>query len=126
MTTPKTALITGASRGIGKAIAYEFARNGYTLYLTCKNNIDLLKELKAEFGCHIFQCDMGNIHEVETLFQGIPSIDIIVNNAGISHVGLLTDMSEDDWRRVNLQIWILYFIQANLVYLKCLPTIKVR
>lgn len=100
MTTPKTALITGASRGIGKAIAYEFARNGYTLYLTCKNNIDLLKEIKTELGCHIFQCDMGNIHEVETLFQGIPSMDIIVNNAGISHVGLLTDMSESDWHRV--------------------------
>lgn len=127
MSTKKTALITGASRGIGKAIAYEFARNGYNLYLTCKNNFDLLKDLKLELEnienitgyspsqtedtpknsktnscieCHIFQCDMGNIDEVEQLFQVIPQLDVIVNNAGISYVGLLTYMSEDEWHRV--------------------------
>ena len=127
MSNKKTALITGASRGIGKAIAYEFVRNGYNLYLTCKNNFDLLKYLKHEIEnienitgyspsqtedtpknsktnscieCHIFQCDMGNIAEVERLFQAIPQLDVIVNNAGISHVGLLTDMSEEEWRRV--------------------------
>ena len=127
MSNKKTALITGASRGIGKAIAYEFARNGYNLYLTCKNNFDLLKDLKHEIEniensiryspsqtedtpknskinscieCHIFQCDMGNIDEVEQLFQAIPQLDVIVNNAGISHVGLLTDMSEEEWRHV--------------------------
>ena len=127
MSNKKTALITGASRGIGKAIAYEFARNGYNLYLTCKNNFDLLKDLKHEIEnienitgyspsqtedtpknsktnscieCHIFQCDMGNIAEVEQLFQAIPQLDVIVNNAGISYVGLLTDMSEEEWHRV--------------------------
>ncbi len=106
MSTTKTALITGASRGIGKAIAYEFARNGYTLYLTCKNNIVLLEKLKKELEhhflieCHIFQCDMGNVKEVEKLFQMISSLDVIVNNAGISHVGLLTDMSDEEWHNV--------------------------
>lgn len=127
MSNKKTALITGASRGIGKAIAYEFARNGYDLYLTCKNNLDLLKDLKHEIEnietitvyspsqtedtkknsktnscikCHIFQCDMANINEVEKLFQMISSLDVIVNNAGISHVGLLTDMSADEWHGV--------------------------
>ena len=48
MTNRKTALITGASRGIGKAIAHTFAQNGYHLYLTCKNNLSLLDELKKE------------------------------------------------------------------------------
>ena len=127
MSNKKTALITGASRGIGKAIAYEFARNGYNLYLTCKNNFDLLNDLKHEIEniensigyspsqtedtpknsktnscieCHIFQCDMSNIAEVERLFQVIPQLDIIVNNAGISYVGLLTDMSAEEWHRV--------------------------
>lgn len=113
MSTTKTALITGASRGIGKAIAYEFARNGYNLYLTCKNNFDLLKKMKLELEniqkgvdtdsslkCHIFQCDMGNIIEVEKLFKEIPDLDVIVNNAGISHVGLLTDMSAEEWHHV--------------------------
>lgn len=129
MSTNKSVLITGASRGIGKAIAYEFAQKGYSLYLTCKNNFDMLKDLKQElenlhnisqteltntgsgdnsqkvqtsapYSCHIFQCDMGNIQEVERLFQQIPSIDVIVNNAGISYVGLLTDMSYDEWQSV--------------------------
>ena len=106
MHSKKTALITGASRGIGKSIAIEFAKNGYDLYLTCKNNIELLKKLKIELeqnspvACHIFQCDMSDVNKVEQLFQYIPSIDIIVNNAGISHVGLLTDMSYEDWHNV--------------------------
>lgn len=111
MPNKKTALITGASRGIGKAIAYEFARNGYELYLTCKNNIELLENLKRELGnnnsecitpilCHIFQCDMGNPESVKQLFETIPTLDVIVNNAGISHVGLLTDMSVEEWHRV--------------------------
>ena len=106
MSNRKTALITGASRGIGKAIAYEFARNGYDLYLTCKNNIDLLENtkvaLKQNFStkCQIFQCDIGNINEVEKLFQTISSLDVIVNNAGISHVGLLTEMSVEEWHNV--------------------------
>ena len=106
MLNKKTALITGASRGIGKAIACEFAKHGYNLYLTCKNNLELLKNMKSELEenhsitCHIFQCDMGNVNEVEMLFGQIPTLDIIVNNAGISHVGLLTDMSYGEWQHV--------------------------
>ncbi len=127
MPNKKTVLITGASRGIGKAIAYEFARNGYDLYLTCKNNISLLEDIKYELEnnsnkseplnresatphnssenllhttCHIFQCDMGKPDDVKQLFEAIPSLDVIVNNAGISHVGLLTDMSVEEWHRV--------------------------
>ena len=106
MLKKKTALITGASRGIGKAIAYEFAKNGYNLYLTCKTNIELLKEIKLEYEkdfaieCNIFQCDMGSCSEVEKLFQSISTLDIIVNNAGISYVGLLTYMSVDEWQNV--------------------------
>ena len=106
MSSKRTALITGASRGIGKSIAIEFAQNGYDLYLTCKNNIELLKKLKSELEekhsitCHIFQCDMGNVNDVEQLFRQIPTLDIIVNNAGISHIGLLTDMSYDEWHNV--------------------------
>lgn len=129
MPRKKSVLITGASRGIGKAMAYEFAKNGYNLYLTCKNNLKLLEEIKYDLEketslyksenipkydsegniipdvshsiqCRIFQCDMGNAKEVETLFESIPTIDIIVNNAGISHVGLLTDMTCEEWRKI--------------------------
>ena len=107
MLKQKYALITGASRGIGKAIAYEFAKNGYHLYLTCKNNLSLLEEIRKELElltpniqCNIFQCDMGNSEDVSQLFSSISDLDIIVNNAGISYVGLLTDMSFDEWHNV--------------------------
>lgn len=106
MSNKKTALITGASRGIGKAIAYEFAKNGYDLYLTCKNNIHLLNTIKAQLEeryciqCNIFLCDMSKFEEVQHLFQQIPTLDVLVNNAGISYVGLLTDMSVTDWNSV--------------------------
>ena len=107
MSAPKYALITGASRGIGKSIAYTFAKNGYHLYLTCKNNLPLLDEIKKELEstlpditCQIFKCDMGKATEVAQLFNSISELDVIVNNAGISHVGLLTDMSDDEWHNV--------------------------
>ena len=104
--TRPTAFITGASRGIGKAIAYEFAKKGYDLYLTCRKNTTLLEELKIKLEndflikCEIFQCDMGNYAEVEALFQPLPAFDVVINNAGISYVGLLTDMSIQEWNDV--------------------------
>ncbi|MBQ2804231.1 MAG: SDR family NAD(P)-dependent oxidoreductase [Lachnospiraceae bacterium] len=104
--TPPVALITGASRGIGAAIATVFAQAGYELYLTCKNSfheLELLSDsLKQQFHipCHAFLVDMGNSKEVEQLFTHIPHIDVLVNNAGISHIGLLTDMTFDEWHRV--------------------------
>ena len=124
MQKPKSVLITGASRGIGKAIAYEFAKQGYDLYLTCKNNIGILEQIKSELeniqiltknssldiktannhtgsvNCRIFQCDMGNSKDVEHLFHSITELDVIVNNAGVSHVGLLTDMSSEEWHNI--------------------------
>lgn len=102
----KTALITGASRGIGKAIARELAGQGYNLILTCITNIDLLKELAIELtaqypiSCRTIQADMGNYTNVEAIFQYLDSLDVLVNNAGISYVGLLSDMTEEDWHRV--------------------------
>lgn len=99
-------MVTGASRGIGKAIALEFAKNGCDLYLTCKTNFSMLENLKEQvekeysIHCSIFTCDMGNFSEVTALFKQIPSLDILVNNAGISHVGLLTDMSVEEWQAV--------------------------
>lgn len=99
-------LITGASRGIGKSIAKAFAMAGDDLYLTCVNNIEELEkissELSSEFGvkCSAFKCDVGKYEEVEAVFSYINSIDIVINNAGIAWMGLLTDMDKEDWERV--------------------------
>ncbi len=99
-------LITGASRGIGRAIAISFAKEGDDLYLTCKDNIEMLKELGTELSeecginCKVFACDMSDYEAVKELADRIGDIDILINNAGVAWIGLLTDMEVSDWDRV--------------------------
>lgn len=103
---PKTVLITGASRGIGKAAAVLFAQKGCNLYLTCQNSMSDLETLaetlhaKYHISCTPIRADMGDHKDVEYLFSNISSLDILVNNAGISHIGLLSDMTVEQWHRV--------------------------
>ena len=102
----KTALVTGASRGIGLAIATILAQNGYQLHLTCKNSYKKLKEIAKTLSatykvpCKAYKTDMGNFAEVWTLFSEIDTLDVLINNAGISHIGLLQDTSVDEWQKV--------------------------
>lgn len=102
----KTALITGASRGIGRATAEAFAQKGYNLFLTCHNSMKeletLAQQLHAEFhiACAPIRADMGNYEDVEKLFSQIKTLDVLVNNAGIAHIGLLSDMTAEQWHRV--------------------------
>lgn len=99
----KNVLITGASRGIGRSIAIEFARAGYNLTLCCLRNIEsltiLAKELSDTYSvsCQAYQVDVSDPVAVKDLFTHITHPDVLINNAGISYVGLLTDMSDDDW-----------------------------
>lgn len=108
----RKALVTGASHGIGKAIATRFAAEGCDLILNCKTDHELLRatahELSATYGIRtqVIPCDVGDyaavcdmFEQIRTFFDG-DSIDILVNNAGISQIGLLTDLSIDDWNRV--------------------------
>lgn len=102
----KTAFITGASRGIGKAIATILAKEGYDLYLTCYKNKDLLfsfmQALEAEYSitCTGFTGDISNYAFTSQCFSGIEHLDVLVNNAGISHVGLFQDMTPEEWDRI--------------------------
>lgn len=102
----KTVLITGASRGIGAAIATEFAKNHYDLILTCLKNGEKISALKESLernysiSCKVAVGDIGDYHFVEKLFEGIDDLDVLVNNAGISYIGLLDEMSVDDWNNV--------------------------
>ncbi len=107
---PKTTLITGASHGIGKAIAARFAAEGCHLILNCKHDVDKLqadaKQLQSRFGVRtlVLPCDVSSHREVCRMFaQALDvfgGVDILVNNAGISYIGLLTDMTIDDWNHV--------------------------
>lgn len=102
----KTALITGASRGIGKAIAKAFAENGYDLIITCKDSRDelfaLSESLEEDFHISVktFVGDIANPEIVTKLFDNIDHLDVLINNAGISYIGLLSDMSFEEWDNV--------------------------
>ena len=117
---PKTAFITGASHGIGRAIAEEFARNGYSLAINCQSSGEELKAfagyLHDTFGicCLPLIGDASDERFAADAFLRIERelgrLDILINNAGISHIGLLSDMSLAEWNRV---------IQINLTSLFC-------
>ncbi len=102
----KTVLITGASRGIGRACADLFASRGYDLILNCLTSRETLTRLASEFEaqygirCRLFFGDVGDFRFVDSMFSRIERLDVLVNNAGISHVGLLTDMKPEEWLRV--------------------------
>lgn len=106
----KTALITGASHGIGKAIAEKFAREQYRLFLNCRSSqkelADYTKKLSDQYGviCTPLIYDISDYEQVALMFEEIHSlngnVDVLVNNAGISHIGLLQDMDISDWNRI--------------------------
>lgn len=107
--TPKNVLITGASRGIGKACAIQFARAGYHVFINCRQSVNELLQVQEQITAHGGSCDtvVGNVSEPEQvrgIFEKIqtkcPGLDALVNNAGISYIGLLSEMGDDDWANV--------------------------
>ncbi len=111
----KVALITGASRGIGKSIAQRFVQEGATVAFTYRSSDEkaeaLEKELTASGGtAKGFKSDAGNLEQSEALVKDVVeafgTVDILINNAGITRDTLLMRMSEDQWddiMQVNLK-----------------------
>ncbi|MDE7246876.1 MAG: SDR family NAD(P)-dependent oxidoreductase [Lachnospiraceae bacterium] len=103
---PKIALVTGASRGIGSAIAEALAGEGYRLYLTCKSSETDLTQVSNRLSetyhveCTPILADIGDVHAVNRLFSQIDDLTLLVNNAGISHIGLLHEMSVEEWQNL--------------------------
>lgn len=112
----KRVLITGASGGIGSAIAKEFAAEGYELVLHCHNNLNKLNDLKAElqdsltYEPVLVTGDLSKEEDVNAIVEKAGDIDVLVNNAGITRDRLLVTMKPEDFDTV---------IEANLrsVYL---------
>ena len=105
----KIAIITGANRGIGKSIAQSFIAQGATVAFTYRSSeemaIELEKELTAKGGtAKGFKSDASKMEDAESLVKNVleafGTIDIVVNNAGITDDTLLMRMSEDQWDRV--------------------------
>lgn len=112
----RTALVTGASRGIGRAIAEALAGEGYHLYLTCRHSEAELTHLSCilsesfHIKCTPILADMGNPQDVERVFSQIGELTLLVNNAGISHVGLLHEMSTEQWQSLmNVNLNALFY-----------------
>ncbi len=117
------ALVTGASRGIGEAIAQALAREGYDLYLTCDRTFDLLQRvadgIRTAYAVNVIpiEADMSDEADVESLFEQIGELDLLVNNAGISYIGLLQDMSMHEWQRI-------MNVNLNSAFLTCRAALK--
>lgn len=107
----RTAFVTGASRGIGRAIATELAAHDYDLYIVCKNSGEQLYRLKNELeekflvNVTCFVGDVGSYNFIKECFREIDRLDVLINNAGISYIGLVSEMTEKDWD---------YIINTNL------------
>jgi 3-oxoacyl-[acyl-carrier protein] reductase len=96
----KTALVTGASRGIGRAIASELARAGASVVVGYRSGKEEAESRAAEIGGRAVQADVSDAAEAKQLVEEAGDLDILVNNAGLTRDGLLARMSDDDWRMV--------------------------
>jgi 3-oxoacyl-[acyl-carrier protein] reductase len=96
----KAALVTGASRGIGRAIAQELAAAGASVVVGYRSGKDEAEALAAELGARAVQADVSTAEDAARLVEEAGDLDILVNNAGLTRDGLLARMSDDDWRTV--------------------------
>jgi 3-oxoacyl-[acyl-carrier protein] reductase len=96
----KTALVTGASKGIGRAIASELAAAGATVVVGYRSGREEAEALATDIGGRALQADIADPVEAKRLVEEAGDLDILVNNAGLTRDGVLARMSDDDWRTV--------------------------
>ena len=96
----RTALVTGASRGIGRSIATELSAAGASVVLSYRTGEAEAKTLASEIGGRAVQADVSDPASAAALVDDAGDVDILVNNAGVTRDGLLVRMSDDDWNTV--------------------------
>jgi 3-oxoacyl-[acyl-carrier protein] reductase len=96
----KTALVTGASRGIGKSIALELASAGASVAVAYRGSEDEAEAVAQETGGRALRADVGDPDEARRLVEEAGELDLLVNNAGVTRDGLLARMPDEDWRTV--------------------------
>ena len=101
----KTVLITGGSRGIGKAMVYAFSKAGYNVMLNFNRSEGLANKIAEELdNVKVYGADVSDQESVNAMVnytrEVFGSVDVLINNAGISCVGLFQDLSLDEWNRL--------------------------
>ncbi len=96
----KLALVTGGSRGIGRAISLELARAGAQVVVGYRSGRDEAEAVAGEVGGRAVQADVADPGAAGRLVEEAGDLDILVNNAGITRDGLIARMSDEDWRAV--------------------------
>lgn len=96
----KKALVTGASRGIGEAIARALSKDGFKVFINYRNSDDKAQALADEIGAYAIKADVSDYKQVLSMYDEIGDINVLVCNAGISEYGLFSETSPEIWRRV--------------------------
>jgi 3-oxoacyl-[acyl-carrier protein] reductase len=122
----KNALVTGASRGIGAAIAYKLAQAGANVVINYNSNeqaaLDLANKIKSDFNVNtlIFKADVSNLNQVKQMKEFIHSnlgkIDILVNNTGINKDKLLRNLTDQEWFDViNVNLTGVFYVTREFI-----------
>ena len=96
----KLALVTGGSRGIGRAIALELGRAGAEVVVGYRTGRDEAEAVAEEIGGRAVEADVSDAESAAALVEAAGDVDVLVNNAGLTRDGLLVRMSDEDWRTV--------------------------
>ena len=96
----KLALVTGGSRGIGRAIALELGRAGAEVVVGYRTGREEAEVVASEIGGRAVEADVSDAESAKALVEAAGDLDVLVNNAGLTRDGLLVRMSDDDWRTV--------------------------
>jgi len=96
----KLALVTGGSRGIGRAIALELGRAGAEVVVGYRTGREEAEAVATEIGGRAVEADVSDAESAKALVEAAGDLDVLVNNAGLTRDGLLVRMSDDDWRTV--------------------------
>lgn len=115
----KNVLITGGSRGIGKACAYEFSKAGYRVILTYNNSREEAEKISEDTGAIIYKVNITNYSDIINLENNVKKyggIDVLINNAGIAQQKLFTDITENDWDSMfNVNIKGMFLVTKTFV-----------
>lgn len=128
----KTVLVTGGSRGIGKCIAQNLAKEGYNVVLNYHKSEKQAKEVQKELkekgiNIEIFKADVSKREEVKKLInftlKKFKNIDVLINNAGIAKIQMFNDIKDEDWNEVietnlNSTFYCSQEVLPNMIYNK--------